>query len=193
MKPFLALAAAALLGAASFAVAAPSHQRSWSPPSPFTPFTPPKPLPAPLPIPVPRPSPVVNPTVATLLKVAAGADAIVADLQAADVVAAAINPRTDKPWDALGHLCFPAAIAFIERLPGASSPPAPGAGAGLIAAFETARINLLGVRQAINQIVSVGYPNSLKIACDPWIADNVQQTINGDAMITGFLAGLVPK
>ena len=148
------------------------------------------------------PGPVVNPihippiqntTGNTLQKVAANQDVIIADLRAADGLAASINPATGKMWDALGHLCFPAAITFIQSLPAPGTFPTPSSGAAAITALEDARIKILAAKDVINTIVSVGFPDSIKIACDPWIADNVQQTINGAALITGFLAVLVPK
>ena len=151
----------------------------------------------PLPFPPPHPAPVrpIAPTMGSVLKdVASNANAIVADLQAADSIAGATNPQTGKPFDALGHMCFPAAITLIQSLPNPTAFPAPSAGtAGLITGVEQAYLIAQAAQATINQFVTSGLPQSFKAACDPWIMDNMAQAANAAAAFTAFFAALVPK
>lgn len=153
------------------------------------------PLPIPLPIPVPSPHPApVLPTMGSVLKnVAANSNVIIADLQAANAVASAINPNTGKPYDALGAMCFPAAIGLIQNLPNPANFPQPGTGAGLITGLEEAYLTAQAAQATINQFVTSGLPQNFKEACDPWIMDNMAQATQAVGMFTAFFAALVPK
>ena len=147
---------------------------------------------SPLPIPLPIPAPAQ--TMGSVLKnVSANSHVIIADLQAAAAVASAINPNTGKPYDALGAMCFPAAISLIQNLPNPANFPQPGTGAGLITGLEEAYLTAQAAQATINQFVTSGLPQSFKEACDPWIMDNMAQAASAAGMFTAFFAALVPK
>ncbi len=148
------------------------------------------PCPAPVPIPVPGDG---GDTISVLTKAASLSDAIIADLKSADSIAGAPNPGTGQPYDELGHLCFPAAETFIATLPSPSSLPTPTGPGGLVTTFEEGRIAALAAAQAIQNIATSGYPMSLKVACDPWLLDNVTQATNATIVITAFIARFIPK
>ncbi len=89
-------------------------------------------------------------------------------------IAATCSPA--EIWDPLGAACFPAMSDFVSTLPGPGAlPTTPNGGGGLVTTAEDARILDFAVKQFAAQISTVGYPDSLKIACDPWMLDYVTQ------------------
>lgn len=82
-----------------------------------------------------------------------------ADLEAADALASAIDPDTNKMVDPVAHACYPAMIKFIGSLPKASDTEP----AGVAEVFERARI--------ARKLVQNGLPDYLKIGCAPLVQD----------------------
>ena len=115
----------------------------------------------------------------------------VADLQAADQLAAAVDPDTQKVNDPIAHACYPALIKFIGSLP---KPPAEGTETGPALVFERARMS--------RKLVQAGLPDYLKIGCAPLVQDEANFLIKVLALVgvtfgTGGLAlpalpGLLP-
>jgi hypothetical protein len=100
---------------------------------------------------------------------------------------------TPEVWDPLGVACFPAMINFINQLPGPGDIPTipSGAGAGLVSSAEELRLIDFAAKQFIGNIKNIGYPNTLKIACDPWMLDWVTQANIDIALVTGATAGSI--
>lgn len=75
-------------------------------------------------------------------------------------------------WDPIAEACYPTLISFINGLPGPSALPTPPTGkGGLVTAAEEARLVAIAASEAINNISLTGYPNSLKLACDPLVLE----------------------
>lgn len=83
-----------------------------------------------------------------------------ADIQAADALAAAVDPTTGQPADAIGHACYPQAMKFIQSLP---KPLTTTAGLGPVQLFEQKRLAVSLVKQ--------GLPSYLVIGCAPLLQD----------------------
>src|SRR5271157_902177 len=185
----LALLACAL-ASASLCIPAEASPRKmncgWPHPDPACSVTPPAPKPAPAPAPG-SPAETVN-VLGALIEVR---QQVLNDLADALAMASApISPQvasaceapatwnagscsTPEVWDPLGAACFAGATAFINSLPDSATVPTvpTDPGAGLISAAEEARLIDLGAKNVINNISLFGFPNSFKVACDPWLLD----------------------
>lgn len=111
---------------------------------------------------------------------------VIADLEAADVDAATIDPTTGKVRDLLAHTCYPAQVLFLQSLPMASAP------SGKYIAVQLHQ----KLRDFVIQ-VKAGIPDTLKLACAPMIGDDAQiviQTLGlvgvqvGASVLTGGLS-----
>jgi hypothetical protein len=103
-----------------------------------------------------------------------------ADIEAADSLAAAIDPDTGQMRDEIAHTCFVAMIKFIGKLPKPDSqPPGPAV------IFERVRLARLTAQ--------AGLPTYLRIGCAPLVQDETLLFVRLAAMVgvtvgTGGLA-----
>ena len=210
----LALLACAL-ASASLCIPAEASPRKmncgWPHPDPACSVTPPAPKPAPAPAPAlarrPRRSTfwaldevrqqVLNDLADALAMASAPISPQVASACEAPATWNAGSCSTPEVWDPLGAACFAGATAFINSLPNSATVPTvpTDPGAGLISAAEEARLIDLGAKNVINNISLFGFPNSFKVACDPWLLDYATQIgvdIAGAAGLNALLMKWIP-
>jgi hypothetical protein len=90
-------------------------------------------------------------------------DRLVADIDAADGMAAEIDPDTNKPKDEIAHACYPAAKKFVQSLQVKHDAVA---GAGIVVLFERKRLLTMTIKK--------GLPIYLQIGCAPLLGDEAK-------------------
>lgn len=128
-------------------------------------------------------SKTMNDIAAVKAEIVAG---VIADLEAADADAGAVNPVTQQPRDPVAHACYPALMQFLQSLPTAQSP------AGNFVAIQLFQRK----RDFILQLQG-GLPAYLKIGCSALLGDEVQTFVKSMALVgvvvsTSGLGSIIP-
>lgn len=85
---------------------------------------------------------------------------VIADINAADADASAIDPETGKMRDEIAHACYPAEVRFLQSLPAAK--PLTG---------KFTAVQLFQKKRDFVMLIQAGLPIYLKIGCAPLLGD----------------------